>query len=61
MNESLTSSKDSDDLSTGFHQQITTLEHKIFPEKTKKEICYIRIYMKDVFDFAEHQEKASNV
>ena len=55
----LTSSRDSDDLSIGFDRNRGRRKNEISNNKTIKGKCHIRIYLKDVFGFAEHQEKGT--
>ena len=52
----LTSSKDSDDLSIGFDRNRGTRKNELTNNKTIKGKYHIRIYLKDIFGFAEHQE-----
>ena len=51
----LTSSKDSDDLSIGFDRN-RGRKNELTNNKTIKGKYHIRIYLKDIFGFAEHQE-----
>ena len=55
----LTSSKDSDDLSIGFDRNRGRRKSEISDNKSNKGKYHIRIYLKDVFGFAEHQEKGT--
>ena len=55
----LTSSKDSDDLSTGFDRNRGRRKKELSNNKTIKGKYHIRIYLKDIFGFAEHQEKGT--
>ena len=53
----LTSSKDRDDLCIGFDRNHGRKKSEISNNKSIKGKCHIRIYLKDVFGLAEHQEK----
>ena len=55
----LTSSRDSDDLSIGFDRDRNRTTGELSNNKNKKGIYQMRIYLKDIFGFAEHQEKAT--
>ena len=55
----LTSSKDSDDLSIGFDRNRGRRKNEISNNKSIKGKYHIRIYVKDIFGFAEHQEKGT--
>ena len=55
----LTSSKDSDDLSIGFDRNRGRRKNELTNNKTIKGKYHIRIYLKDIFRFAEHQEKGT--
>ena len=55
----LTSSKDSDDLSIGFDRSRGRRKNELTNNKTIKGKYHIRIYLKDIFGFAEHQEKGT--
>ena len=55
----LTSSKDSDDLSIGFDRDRGRRKRELSNNKTIKGKYHIRIYLKDTFGFAEHQEKGT--
>ena len=54
----LTSSKGSDDLSIGFDRDRGRRQRELTNNKTQKG-CHVRIYLKDVFGFAEYQEKGT--
>ena len=56
----LTSSRGSDDLSIGFDRDRNRRQRELTNNKTQKGKFHIRIYRKDVFGFAEFQEKATN-
>ena len=55
----LTSSKGSDDLSIGFDRDRTRRRNELTNNKTVKGRYHVRIYLKDVFGFAEYQEKGT--
>ena len=55
----LTSCKDSDDLSIGFDRNRGRRKNELTNNKSIKGKYHIRIYLKDIFGFAEHQEKAT--
>ena len=55
----LTSSKGSDDLSIGFDRDRIRRLRELTNNKTQKGKYHVRIYLKDVFGFAEYQEKAT--
>ena len=55
----LTSSKDSDDLSIGFDRNRGRRKNELTNNKTIKGKYHIRIHLKDIFGFAEHQEKGT--
>ena len=55
----LTSSKGSDDLSIGFDRDRTRRRNELTNNKNIKGKYHVRIYLKDVFGFAEYQEKAT--
>ena len=55
----LTSSKDNEDLSIGFDRNRDRRKRELTKNKTIKGRYHVRIYLKDFFGFAEHQEKAS--
>ena len=55
----LTSSKDSDDLSIGFDRNRDKRKRDLTNIKNIKGKHHIRIYLKDIFGFAEHQEKGT--
>ena len=55
----LTSSRGSDDLSIGFDRYRNRRQRELPNNKTQKGKHHIRIYLKDLFGFAEHQEKAT--
>ena len=55
----LSSSKDSDDLSIGFDRNRGRRKNELSNNKSIKGKYHIRIYLKDIFGFAEHQEKGT--
>ena len=55
----ITSSKGSDDLSMGFDRSSSRRREEITTNKNVKGKFHLRIMMKDVFGFAEGQEKAT--
>ena len=55
----LTSCKDSDDLSIGFDRNRGRRKNELTNNKSNKGKYHIRIYLKDIFGFAQHQEKGS--
>ena len=57
----LTSSKDSDDLSIGFDRNRGRRKNELSNNKTIKGKYHIRIHLKDIFGFSEHQEKGLTV
>ena len=55
----ITSSRGSDDLSIGFDRDRNRRQRELTNNKTQKGKYHVRIYLKDVFGFAEYQEKAT--
>ena len=55
----LTSSRGSDDLSIGFDRDRNRRQRELTDNKSQKGNFHVRIYLKDVFGFAEYQEKAT--
>ena len=55
----LTSSKDGDGLSIGFDRNRGRRKNELTNNKTTKGKYHIRNYLKDIFGFAEHQEKGT--
>ena len=55
----LTTAKGSDDLSIGFDGDRTRRLNELVNNKNIKGKYHVRIYLKDVLGFAEHQEKAT--
>ena len=55
----ITSSKDSNDLSIGFNRSRNKRKDELAPNKIVKGKYHLRIMLKDVFGFAECQERAT--
>ena len=55
----ISSSWTSDDLSNGFHRSKKASERELANNKTTKGNYDIRIHLKDVFGFAEHQDNCT--
>ena len=55
----ITSSRGSDDLSICFDRDRNRRQRELSNNKTQKGKYHLRIYLEDVFDFAEYQEKAT--
>ena len=55
----LTSSKGSDDLSIGFDRDRTRRRNELTNNKNIKGKYHARIYLKDIFGYAEYQQKAT--
>ena len=55
----VTTAKGCDDLSIGFDRDRTRRRNELTNNKNMKGKYHVRIYLKDVFGFAEHQEKAT--
>ena len=55
----LTSSRGTDDLSIRFDRDHKRRQRELSINKTQKEKYLVRIHLKDVFGFAENQEKAT--
>ena len=55
----LTSSKGSDDLSIGFDRDRTRRRNELTNKKNIKGKYHVRIYLKDIFGYSEHQEKGT--
>ena len=60
MYKPLTSSRGSDDLSIGFDRDRNRRKRELTNNKNIKGKYHMRSYLKDIFWFAEHQEKATN-
>ena len=52
----LSSSRDSDDLSIGFNRSRDKRKEELLNNKSQKGKFHLRIYLKDIFGFAEYQE-----
>ena len=59
MYKHLTSSKGSDDLSIGFDRDRNRRQRELTINKIQKGKYYIRMYRKDIFSFAEYQDKGT--
>ena len=57
----LTSSKRSEDLSIGFDRDRNRRQRELTNSKTQKGKYHVRIYLKDIFGFAEYQSKGPMV
>ena len=55
----ITSNKNSDDLSISFDRSRARRQDEMTDNRRVKGKYHVRIMLKDVFDFAEHQEKAT--
>ena len=55
----VTSNKDSEDLSIGFDRSRDRRKRELTNNKTKNGKSHIRSYLKDIFEFAEYQEKGT--
>ena len=55
----LTSSKGSDDSSIGFDRDRTTRRNELTNNKNIKGKYHVRIYLKDIFGYAQYQQKAT--
>ena len=55
----VTSATDTDDLSIGFDLSRDRRQRDLTNNKTQKGKYHVRIYLKVIFDFSEHQEKAT--
>ena len=55
----ITSAKDMNDLSIGFDRDRTRRRNELTNNKNIKGKYHVRIYLKDIFGYAEHQEKAT--
>ena len=55
----VTSARGPDDLSIGFDRDRGRRQRELTNNKNQKSKYHIRIYLKDIFDFAEHQDKAT--
>ena len=55
----ITNARGCDDLYFGFDQNRLNRPNELTNNKNRKRKYHVRIYLKDVFGFAEHQEKAT--
>ena len=55
----ITSSKDSNDLSIGFDNSRNRRRDELAPNENIKGKYHLKIMLRDIFGFAEHQEKAT--
>ena len=55
----ITSAKYTDDLSPGFDCDHERRQRELTNNKNQREKYHVRVMLKDVFGFAEHQEKAT--
>ena len=55
----ITTAKDMNDLSIGFDKDRTRRRNELTNNKNLKGKYHVRIYLKDIFGYAEHQEKAT--
>ena len=55
----ISSRRGSDDLSIGFDRDRGRMQRALTSNKTQKGKFHVRIYLKDVFGFAEYQEKGT--
>ena len=55
----ITSSQGSEDLSVGFDRDRNRRQRELSKNKTQKGKYHVRIYLKDVFGFADYQEKGT--
>ena len=60
MNKVITSAKDSDDLSIGFDRSRDRRRLELTNNKNIKGKYPVRLIIKEIFDFPEHQEKATH-
>ena len=59
MHKLISSSRDSDELSIGFHRSNGTRESELTNNKTTKYNYNVRNYLKDKFGFVEHQDNCT--
>ena len=59
MHKLISSSTGSDDLSIGFHRSNAIRENELTDKETTKGNYHVRIYLKDLFGFAEHHNNCS--
>ena len=59
MHKLILSSRDNDDLSIGFHRNNEAREKELTNKKTTKVDYHVRIHLKDIFGFSEHQDNCT--
>ena len=59
MHKLISSSRDSDDLSIGFHRSNGVRERELTNNKQTEGNYHVRIYLSDIFGFCEHQDKCT--
>ena len=59
MHKLLSSSRDSDDLAIGYHRSNEVREKELTNNKTTKGNYHVRIYSRNIFGFAEHQDNCT--
>ena len=59
MHKLVSSSRDSDDSSLGFHRSSEAREREMINDKSTKGSSHFRIFLKDVFVFAEDQDSCT--
>ena len=59
MHKLISSSRDNDDLSIGFHGSNRVREEKLNNKEQTKGSYHVRISLKDVFGFAEHHDNCT--
>ena len=59
MHKLISTSRDSDDLSIGFHKSTEAGKRESTNNKSIRENYHVRIYLNDVFGFAEHQDNCT--
>ena len=59
MHKLISGSRNSDDLSISFHRSFEAREGELTINKLTKRNYHVRIYLKDVFVFAEHQDNCT--
>ena len=58
MHKLITNARDTDDLSMCFDRSRDRRQRELTNNRTRKSKNHVRIYLKDIFGFSEHQEKA---
>ena len=61
INKLITSPKDTDDLSIGFDRDRNRRQQELTNNKNHKGKYHLRVLLRDIFGFAEHQEKLDMV